>query len=315
MQWKVRVASNNPPPHSGYERITQSGTNLRQARPETHGPCIRIPLFAFDSQHPIPLLFTSQKCTVMSISVDDLVASLSGNHIGQEAMDLATLQVLSPPFNTFTCSSPHLLSPQAQLAQTLFSQEIPPNMLAQSGHHQDVGDVQLCNTPTSRTRSSSLSFGQMGDMSLAHRRRRSSSVTSRSRSCKNSAVPVDDNWEDVDEMDEDEQMVEDLVTPSSPMSAGSSVSNFAFTQRRMSSSSASRSPAASTQNSYDASLFTTTDPFYMAQLQASQNPQSNSAFAQSGRPAQHSPFLLQHPHHQVQNPYAHPVPMSAAYDR
>ena len=29
----------------------------------------------------------------MSISVDDLVASFSSNHIGQEAMDLAALQV------------------------------------------------------------------------------------------------------------------------------------------------------------------------------------------------------------------------------
>lgn len=33
----------------------------------------------------------------MSISVDDLVASLSGSHIGQEAMDLAALQVMSSP--------------------------------------------------------------------------------------------------------------------------------------------------------------------------------------------------------------------------
>jgi hypothetical protein len=31
----------------------------------------------------------------MSISVDDLVASLSSNHIGQEAIDLATLQVIT----------------------------------------------------------------------------------------------------------------------------------------------------------------------------------------------------------------------------
>jgi hypothetical protein len=29
----------------------------------------------------------------MSFSVEDLVASLSGSHIGQEATDLATLQV------------------------------------------------------------------------------------------------------------------------------------------------------------------------------------------------------------------------------
>jgi hypothetical protein len=38
----------------------------------------------------------------MSISVEDLVASLSGSHIGQEAMDLATLQV--PSLNNTTLS-------------------------------------------------------------------------------------------------------------------------------------------------------------------------------------------------------------------
>lgn len=33
----------------------------------------------------------------MSFSVDDLVASLSSNHIGQEALDLAALHVRPPP--------------------------------------------------------------------------------------------------------------------------------------------------------------------------------------------------------------------------
>ena len=42
-----------------------------------------LPLF------PLPLL----RPAIMSFSVDDLVASLSGNHIGQEAIDLAALQV------------------------------------------------------------------------------------------------------------------------------------------------------------------------------------------------------------------------------
>jgi len=145
----------------------------------------------------------------------------------------------------------------------------------------------------------------MGDMSMAHRR--SSNVASRSRSRKNSTMVMDDTWEDVDEMDEDEQMVEDLVTPSSP---SDNIPNFTFSRRRMSSSSSSRPPTASTQNSYyDASLFTTTDPFY---IQASQTPQppSSSVFAQSGRPAQHSPFL-----HQSQNTYVHSVPTSAMCNR
>ncbi|KIM83977.1 hypothetical protein PILCRDRAFT_421045 [Piloderma croceum F 1598] len=227
----------------------------------------------------------------MSISVEDLVASFSGSHIGQEATDLATLQ--------------------AQLAQALFSQQIPPNILAHHGR-EDINDVQLCNTPTTRTRSSSFSFGQMGDMTMMHRR--NSSTAGRSRSRKNSVV-VDENWDDVDEMDEDEQMVEDLVTPSSPMST--SVPNFTISHHQRSSSTSSHSGIS--QNSYpeppSASLFTTTDPFYIAQLQAAQNPQqATSIFAQSGRPAQHSPFL-QHSCHQTQHTYGHAVTTSTAYER
>jgi len=150
----------------------------------------------------------------------------------------------------------------------------------------------------------------MGDMTMAQRR--SSSVASHNRSRKNSVV-VDGHWEDVDEMDEDEQMVEDLVTPSSPMSTSATSSNFTFTHRPMSSSSSSRSPTTSAQNPFqDASLFTTTDPFYIAQLQASQNPEpSSSVFAQSGRPAARSPFLRRQP----QNTYAHAVPAAAVYGR
>jgi hypothetical protein len=46
--------------------------------------------------HPLPhplTLLPLRHPTTMSFSVDDLVASLSGNHIGQEALDLAALQV------------------------------------------------------------------------------------------------------------------------------------------------------------------------------------------------------------------------------
>jgi hypothetical protein len=172
---------------------------------------------------------------------------------------------------------------------------------------QDADDVQLCNTPTTRTRSSSFSFGQMGDMTMAQRR---------SRSRKNS-VATNEGWEDVDEMDEDEQMVEDLVTPSSPMATSANVPNFTFSHHQRSPSSSSRSPITSTQNSYSeapsASLFTATDPFYIAQLQAAQTPQT-SIFAQSGRPAQHSPFL-HHPRHQPQHAYAQPMQTSIAYER
>jgi len=216
----------------------------------------------------------------MSISVDDLVASFSGSHIGQEAIDLATLQ--------------------AQLAQTLFSQQIPSNMHGQNSR-TDKGDGQPCNTPTARTPSSSFGFGQIGDI-----RRGSSSSMSRSRSRKNSIV--DETWRDVDEMDEDEQMVEDLLTPSSPSIM---TPNFIHSHSQIPSSS--RTPISSIHNTYaespSASLFTTTDPFYMAQLQALQNPQPTSIFAQSGRPAQHSPFF-QHSRHHSQHKFVHSVPTS-----
>ncbi|KAG5645774.1 hypothetical protein DXG03_005311 [Asterophora parasitica] len=64
----------------------------------------------------------------MSFSIDDLAASLSTSHIGQEALDLAALQ--------------------AQLAQSLFGQSI-----AQASNPQRVRSktsfTQPCNTPTS----------------------------------------------------------------------------------------------------------------------------------------------------------------------
>jgi hypothetical protein len=78
----------------------------------------------------------------MSVSVDDLVASLSANHIGQEATDLAALQ--------------------AQLAQTLLTHQLS---LTPSHPHtspfvhgvsvniarRDPANVQHCTTPTART--------------------------------------------------------------------------------------------------------------------------------------------------------------------
>ncbi|KAF8911917.1 hypothetical protein CPB85DRAFT_638896 [Mucidula mucida] len=152
----------------------------------------------------------------MSLSVDDLVSSFSSSHIGQEAMDLAALQ--------------------AQLSQALFTQQIPKE--SYSPHR--------CNTPTSRTPSSSFSWGQAMD---AHRRQ-----------------SADEFMRDSDDM-EDERMVEDLLVPSSP--GGS--------KTRKSAS--------------DSSLFTSTDPFYIAQLQAmQQNAPPQSVFTQFGRPSQHSPF-------------------------
>ena len=151
------------------------------------------------------------------------------------------------------------------------------------------GDGQLCNTPIARTPSSNFSFGQFGD----RRSRSNSNAGPRGRSRKNSVV--DDHSWPVDEMDEDERMVEDLLVPSSPMTSPS----FTYTPR---------SPQS--YNSYNeassGSSFTSTDPFYLAQVQASQNPQPTHSFTQSGRPAHTSPFL-QHSYHQPPQ-YSQPIP-------
>ncbi|TFK43044.1 hypothetical protein BDQ12DRAFT_661782 [Crucibulum laeve] len=212
----------------------------------------------------------------MSISVDDLVSSLSSSHIGQEALDLATLQ--------------------AQLAQTLFGQTIAsssstnPRQVPRGPSH-----TQPCNTPTGRTPSSS--FSSWGQMMPA-----AASISSSSSSSWRGADEFPSRNAG-DDMEEDERMVEELLMPSSPMS-NATPSNFLFSQQIPPSpispltsypypSSSSVAPSAYSAESSQ-SLFTTTDPFYMAQLQASQNYSSpQSVFSQTGRPTQTSPFMKQ----------------------
>ncbi|KAG1773777.1 hypothetical protein EDD22DRAFT_379 [Suillus occidentalis] len=138
----------------------------------------------------------------MSMSVDDLVASLNANHIGQEAIDLAALQ--------------------AQLAQTLFAHQISPSYASSSSPTSygnssaircDPAHVQHCTTPTTRTPSSSISWpaGYM-PVEITQKKRSNSIVCPRSR-----RPSLDDGWCDPDELDE-ERMVEDMIVPSSPQS-------------------------------------------------------------------------------------------------
>ncbi|KAI0922005.1 hypothetical protein AcW1_004168 [Taiwanofungus camphoratus] len=219
----------------------------------------------------------------MSISVDDLVASLSSNHIGQEAMDLATLHT--------------------QLAQALFTQStsVSPSV-SRRGYAPS-------NTPTARTPSSSFCWEP-----TEFSRGRSSSVASMT-----SKRASDDRKRDSDDMDEDERMVEDILFSSPPVSASATTSHFPLSHQQMPSASPSssysgmlsRRPSMSTvASSYDhsqyelpspnTSLFASTDPFFVAQSQAAQNP-TPSLFAQAGRPSPHSPFLT----HQYQSSYGH----------
>ncbi|KAJ3734547.1 hypothetical protein DFJ43DRAFT_133577 [Lentinula guzmanii] len=196
----------------------------------------------------------------MSLSVDDLVSSLSSNHIGQEALDLAALQ--------------------AQLAQTLF-----PQSIASSSDTSLDSFHQPCNTPTGRT-PTSFSWGQVMDVQQRLSRR-------------------DEMIDDV----EDERMVEDILVPSSPASAGFSSApyaqqsmnapsqkNHSRSHFNLTTSSFPSSPASPSSVS-ESSSFTSTDPFYLAQIQAMQshNLSTPSALSQLGMPAQHSPFIQQQP--------------------
>lgn len=113
-------------------------------------------------------------------------------------------------------------------------------------------------------------------------------------------------------MEEDEQMVEDLLTPSSPISGSGLGSGHSFSyppQPHHSNYQHQYQPQQPSRDSYaQLDSFTSTDPFYIAQLQSQSQSQSQSSsiFAQAGRPAQHSPFL---PHtHQQQFGYV-PVPV------
>lgn len=95
------------------------------------------------------------------------------------------------------------------------------------------------------------------------------------QSSTNRRQPADEFMDET----EDERMVEDMLIQSSPTGGR-----------------ARTAPS-------EPSLFTSTDPFYIAQLQSTQhNSPSGSVFAQFGRPSQHSPFQNPTPMCQTQTP-------------
>jgi hypothetical protein len=169
---------------------------------------------------------------------------------------------------------------QVQLAQTLFGQ----SMTSSSAVAQRQDDyAQPCNTPTGRTPSASFSWSPMIDPS-----RHSEPSPRRS---------TEEHFRD--ETEEDERMVEDLLIPTSPMSAKQQ--NAGAGRPQQTSPTYSSSEAAP-------SLFTTTDPFYMAQLQAAQNygVAPPSVFSQAAFPSQQSPFMM-HTNFQRHNPSQKPL--------
>ncbi|KAH9843745.1 uncharacterized protein C8Q71DRAFT_852266 [Rhodofomes roseus] len=212
----------------------------------------------------------------MSVSVDDLVASFNSNHIGQEAIDLANLQ--------------------AQLAQAL------RNQASTSAQPIQRRAYPPSNTPLARTPSSSMCWEPSDFM-----RARSSSAANATQ-----LRGIDENKQDVDAMDEDERMVEDMLFASpvnngfsNPALPSSPATYSGMVSRRPSvphvSSTFDMAPAE--LPSPNTSHFATTDPFFIAQMQAAQAP-APSFFAHAGCPSAHSPFTLQsafgqHAHHPI----------------
>jgi hypothetical protein len=88
-------------------------------------------------------------------------------------------------------------------------------------------------------------------------------------------------------------MVEDLLIPNSPMPVSP----------KQQSPAAGRTQQQSPATESPQSLFATTDPFYIAQLQAAQNygVSPPSVFSQAAFPSQQSPFMM-HSNFQRHNP-------------
>ena len=255
---------------------------------------------------------------IMSFSVDDLVTSLSGNHIGQEAIDLAALQVpfISPSFITgqWWNQNTHV-SPQSQLAQSLYC---PQQATVHAPNKPDH-----CNTPLAKTPLSSYAHwaergvGYPCDTVMGYRSRSSSVTSCPRRSRQNSIDEANFDYAyqrdcDIDDMDEDERMVEELLLSTSPPSKFVS----RHSHQRASSNQAymTSPPTPSSPTTHSEGHFATSDPFYLAQLQQLQQQQAqnpftttSSIFGQLGKPTQQSPFTqtpqYHHYPHQQFAPY------------
>ena len=95
-----------------------------------------------------------------------------------------------------------------------------------------------------------------------------------------------------DEAEEDEKMVEDLLMPVTPSTSSMPTSPSTQVPNGYPFSNAYSDPIPSSPTT---SLFASTDPFYIAQLQAlsqQSQPQTQSVFAQNGRLSQNSPFAV-----------------------
>ncbi|KAF6747211.1 hypothetical protein DFP72DRAFT_854717 [Ephemerocybe angulata] len=220
--------------------------------------------------------------------MDDLVASLSSSHIGQEAHDLAALQVQLT--EAFGLSG-------APVSSFASSSRIPVSVPTGS---QRRGRRQPCTTPTARSPATPGMWGDVGGR--AGYRSRASSV---STSMSNQHYRGVGGYEDF----EDELMVEDLLVPEASMPWSSSVSTSTSTGHHHTTpnTSARMNPSTSIPVSHQpssismsmsfspatspSSAFALNDPFF---LQTQANAQSyfhdNSNIMQHGHPGASSSF-------------------------
>ena len=181
---------------------------------------------------------------------------------------------------------------QAQLAQTLrYNQPMQP--------HPDTRRDTHATTPISCT-PTATSFWDRPDFD----RRRSNSTASLGY---RRDVDERSEYESIDAMDEDEQMVEDMLFsgltapsdatahPAAQMMPPPSPTLYATRHSRRSSASSPFSTLHYDMPPSNTSLFATTDPFYLAQLAATQNTAPPSFFTQFGKPSAQSPFMASHP--------------------
>lgn len=220
----------------------------------------------------------------MNISIDDLVSSFSASHVSQEAMDIATLQVI--PLLLF--SRLLLNVNQSQLSKVIYY----PSQ-GQPGVHSVTrrnSYAQPCPTPTPSSATAPSFHWEWDDSS---RFRGQNTAPYAVRSC------------DIDDEMADEQSVEDLLNAPTPIQSQPGTPQRQQPPRYR---PAGQLPSSFGSPAYDnnsqSSHFANTDPFYLAAVQTATIPPPPSFFAQAARPAPNSPFNLglsaQQAHHALE---------------
>jgi hypothetical protein len=228
--------------------------------------------------------------STMNISIDDLVSSFSASHVSQEAMDIATLQVISLFPSPLSQLSLNFL--QSQLANVIYY----PSQ-GQPGVHSVTrrnSYAQPCNPPTPTSATASFHW-EWEDATRCRGQNPPPYVAPTPlRSC------------DVDDEMEDEQAVEDLLNSHTPNQCQIGTPQQRQQQPKYHPVPIGQpfppppTPQSISSPTYDnvpglsgsPSIFANTDPFYLAAVQTASLTPTPSFFAQAARPAPNSPFNL-----------------------